>query len=214
MQVTGLSAAVIPQRQWPLRQWFYGPARRYYHRPGKVERCAPGPLFYERLDSELRELCLLLHARGLRTTASCEGHHHDRPYFEQLWEALCDEAEAIRGGGLLVTEAECGRSYWFRDPEYRLPWPDFVSFLSESQRYQTTGYLGVIVPFAEMAIDERLRKASRRLGNLAPEIDDTMGRRFDGRLYHFLVESADEEQRSRKWRHITYWFRDEMGLAI
>lgn len=175
---------------------------RYYHRPKPAVPPARGPEFYRRVDPDLRQLCRLLHARGLLTTPSCQGHDHDRAYFEKRWGDLCDEAMMIRGDGLLLREAETNREYCFRDPDYRLPWPDFSRFLKESQHHQSTGYLGVIVPSNDPGLDARFRKWSRRLGRLAPERDERIGRGIGGHLYYFLITSQSSSERSRRWRNI------------
>lgn len=207
--IDGLSAGLVPHRQWPLRQWFLARSRRYYHARTLHRRFTPAPRFYQDVDPALRKLCRLLHGIGIRTTASCEGHDHGREYFEARWEALCSESQTIRREGLMVTESEGGHTFRFRNTHYRLPWRRFGHFLRDSLSHQATGYLGVIIPASEPGLNQRWRDAARRLRDLRPVPDPALGRRFGGQLYHLTVQCPRAEERYGNWQRLTDWVQEE-----
>ncbi|MGE0080074.1 MAG: hypothetical protein AB7U81_02120 [Thiohalomonadaceae bacterium] len=204
--LTGLEAGIVPHRTWFRRQWFQGEGTRYYHRPRPLAASfAPDADFYERVDPLLRDICRHLHGRGLRTAPSCEGHFHGRAHFERLWDELQREARAITGAGLIVRDAENGRSHLFRDPRYRLPWQRFEQFFGESIVHQAWGYLGIIIPRQQGARHARLRAALREMDDAQCAFEpDATGPR-DAWLLHVLVQPRDPADAARRWRGVAEW---------
>ncbi len=202
--VHGLSSAIVPHRRWWQRTWFQAiGGTRYYHRPGFRRAFAPGERFYEGVDPDLRELCKALVERGLRTAPSCQGHFHDRAYFEQRWDELRHEADAITRDGLVVLDAQSSRRHLFRDRHYSVAWGTFEAFFRQSLRHQSTGYLGVFVPRHELSVYRRLRRLATRQSIAAFTFDRRAERIARAHLLHILVHPRDEQDGERRWRWLT-----------
>ncbi len=201
----GLTPAIVAHKLWWRRRWFHAvDGTRYYHAPGPRQPILAGRGFYERLDAQLRPLCRLLHAHGLQTTPSCQGHFHGRSYFEARWEELQREAAAIRSTGLRVIDAESGAQYRFRDPRYHLPWRSFEVFQARSLRHQRTGYLGVLVPVAQHPLLPRLRAGTGQDTCLHLATEDLP---YKGeRLLHIQVQPRDPDDGIRQWQRVTALF--------
>lgn len=204
--LTGLEAGIVPHRTWFWRQWFQGSGTRYYHRPRPVTApFTPGADFYQRVDPLLRDICRYLHRRGLGTTPSCEGHFHGKRYFEEVWNELQQEAQAITRTGLVVKEAESGRSYLFRDAHYRLPWHDFEQFFGESIAHQGWGYLGILIPRQQGARHARLRAGISELDTAQCAFEAEATSPPDAWLLHILIQPRDPADAARRWRDVTRW---------
>lgn len=223
--IAGLSADLVPPTLYATRRWFYSTPLWYYHaalsadgeaRPWAcpwVDRHS-----YQLMDSGVRELCRMLHAAGLRTTGSCEGHFYGRDHFEHVWDELRREAALIVADGLPVRDSETDAALLFRDANYALPWSDFETFYAEAGANQGGGYLGIVVPDACAALADRLEQAAfvispdhspQELAMLArgPRLDAQLG----GRFFALTVQSSSPDARDRLWRQIADHFRRLLG---
>jgi len=203
--ITGLSADLLPHRQWAVSKWFYANRLWYYHRPGTDEEIIASPRFYQLVDPELRDLCHLLNEAGLRTMPSCQGHSYPRERFENIWRELERELPQITGEGLIVRDCETDREFLFRDPGYRLPWEEFEDFYHAAGEHQGVGYIGILVP-SERAELGKMISAVGENEDLEIREDKRVGRLFGGRLFHVMVRSPDPLVRAIRWRGITEYF--------
>ncbi len=204
--ITGLDAAIVGHRRWALRRWFRSGAGRYYHRaghPGVSSRVDQA--FYALIDPALRPICRQLHAQGIGTTPSCEGHFHGHDYFRERWEELLLERDSILGDGLPVVDSESGESFLFRQPDHRIPWRTFNHFYRESMRHQATGYLGILVPSRRVLLQARLHTLRPRAGHLRVLADARRGRLLGGALFHVLVTPGDPDDLTAQWHRVAEW---------
>src|SRR5688572_10757104 len=130
--IRGLEAGFVPHRQWPLRKWYYANPLWFYHEAIAADEMIPSPKFYELVDPELRDLCRGLHAAGLHTTPSCQGHFYEKERFERIWAELEIERTKINGGGLEVKDSETQEAFVFQDSGFALPWNSFEAFYAEA----------------------------------------------------------------------------------
>lgn len=154
--LTGLSAAIVPHREWARRKWFYADPLWYYHRPTADDEVVPDRQFFQLVDHELRDLCAAINAVGLHTTPSCQGHFYPESRFRNIWHMLTADAHAITSRGLPVKDSETDRPYRFAQLDYRLPWPSWDDFYAQAADHQGAGYLGILIPPDRPAMVERL----------------------------------------------------------
>lgn len=201
--IAHLDVGFVPHRQWPLRRWFYADPLWYYSLPfGDDEAIASGSAD-ALIDPELRELCGALHAAGLGTTPSCQGHFYAEDYYLSVYNQLLCERDAIVADGLIVRESQGRLPLLFRNPGYALPWVDFPHFLYQVTARQTAGYLGIVVPLGRPELFARLRALRRRRAQLTIRADQRVGRRLGARLLTIQTRPTDPFQRERLWREVT-----------
>lgn len=201
--ITGLSADLVPHREWALRRWFYAHPLWYYHGRADTHQLISDPKFYELVDPELRRLCHLLLDAGIQTTPSCQGHFYPIERFDHIWEELQREASCIRGEGLEVRDSESDTPHRFRDPEYRLPWPDFPTFLAAINAHQNQGYLGIVIPEQREGLARALRAEPYAKGPARIEHDPELSGAFGGETFNILVVPESPEQREGAWTDLT-----------
>jgi hypothetical protein len=201
--IPGLEARIIPQRYFPLRNWYYANPLWYYHAPAKQHRLRTDAHFYELVDPALRELCETLLAVGLCTTPSCQGHFYPRTRFERIWHELQREAAAICNGGLVVHDCESDQAYRFTNKNYRMPWRDFETFYAEADRHQNEGYLGIALPPDRTDLMERFEAATPHGVPARIQCDEELTRLMGRPLVGVLVEPRTPEERDRSWSEVT-----------
>lgn len=201
--ITGLSADLLPHRQWAVSRWFYANPIWYYHRRSAAHEIRPSGKFYQLVDPLLREVCHLLNDAGLRTTPSCEGHSYPRERFERIWEELKREEPLIRGDGLVVKDCENDEAFLFRQADYRIPWPSFDDFYREASAHQNVGYLGILVPNDRPDLAERFASSQYTTPATRLRTDDTIGTLLGGTLFEVRVETTDATTRVAEWRAFT-----------
>lgn len=210
--ISGLRADIIPHQAFALHKWFYSSPLWYYHRPGSTEEIRADRTFYKLVDPDLRELCRLLNEAGLQTTPSCQGHFYPRERFERIWAELQREAPLIGGDGLEVRDSETDRPHLFRDPDYRVPWPDFRAFYEQASAHQNAGYLGIILPEASpllpLLMSQSYGSPGARMSH-DQELSDALGRP----LISIVVDPNTPEERKREWRAITGHLRTAIEQA-
>jgi hypothetical protein len=98
--------------------------------------------FLKTVDGPLRELVKFLHAKNIKTTPSCSGHHFSKAHFTGLYNALLADREKVRNGGIELVDVQNDRTFLFKKKDYDLPWsrPEFVTRITE---YQKKGILGI-----------------------------------------------------------------------
>lgn len=197
-----LSAAVIRPEQWAFRRWFYGAARWYYHAPGVNHRTRRDDRFYGLIDLHLRSICRMLHETGLRTTASCEGHFHERSHYEEAWDQLQRERDRITGPGLIVHDAETDLPHLVRDEQYALPWENEQAFCDQAQRQQSQGFLGMVVPQSKPALARQLNLERYRTPFASIVPDRKLGATFGGWGFAIAVKSDSPSQQAAQWHRI------------
>jgi hypothetical protein len=205
--ICGLSASIVPHREWPLRKWYYANPHWYYHRKGADGEIVANPKFYQLVDPDLRPVCHLLNRAGLQTTPSCQGHFFERSRFGTIWQVLKREEALIRDEGLVVKDSETDREALFADSNYQLPWKDFDGFFAEAGDHQGTGYLGIVVPRDRPELAERFRQPYRTQAATLSE-DTELGRCLGGEVFQVLVRTRGVSERSEEWRRFTEWVRD------
>jgi hypothetical protein len=214
--ITGLSAQVIPQREFPTRRWFYADPLWYYH-GSAGPRPPSGDVVFDLIDPELRDICRLLLDAGLRTTPSCQGHFYPRDHFERVWCELNREAAAIRKDGLCVRDSETDRPFLFRYPVYDLPWPDFETFWREAGAEQHKGYLGVLVPSDHEDVRNALANAPYA-GRCGWMIEDAeAGQQLGAVLFSIFVAPVSPRDRAAEWAGVARYFERAvatMGHAL
>lgn len=201
--IRGLEAGFVAHRQWPLRKWYYANPLWFYHEPFAADEMIPSPKFYELMDPELRDLCRGLHAAGLHTTPSCQGHFYEKERFERIWAELERERAKIIAGGLEVKDSETQEAFLFQDEAFSLPWDSFDSFYAEASAQQGIGYLGVLVPFEREDLHAALLRLARRDESSQIEFDDAIGRRLGSHLLAIHVAPPTPLDRGELWRGIT-----------
>jgi len=201
--ITGLSADLLPHRQWAVSRWFYANPIWYYHRRSAAHEIRPSGKFYQLVDSLLRDVCHLLNDAGLRTTPSCEGHSYPRERFERIWEELKREEPLIRGEGLVVKDSENDQAFLFRQSDYRIPWPSFEDFYREASAHQNVGYLGILVPSDRPDLAERFASSQYTTPATRLRLDDQIGTLLGGTLFEVRVETTDSTTRAAEWRDFT-----------
>jgi hypothetical protein len=201
--VSGLSAGLLPHREWAVSRWFYANPIWYYHRPSSVHEIRPSGRFYQLVDPELREVCRLLNDAGARTTPSCQGHSYPRERFERIWEELQREAPLIRTEGLVVKDCENDEASLFRQSDYHVPWRGFEDFYREAAAHQNVGYLGILVPDDRPDLAGRLEAGEYRTPAAQLRTDAQIGELLGGTLFEIRVETTGPTTRAAEWRAFT-----------
>jgi hypothetical protein len=215
-RLTGLSAGLVPLREFPLRRWFYADyyadkPRWYYHAPATQHRLRDDPRFYELVDPPLRAVCAALRAAGLFTTPSCAGHSYVTERFIRIWDELRRDVDTIRSSGLLIRNSERDTYALFRAADYQLPWDRRAEFLAEVDGQQHAGYLGVAVPRARAALGGRLA----RLGSVHPAAQIALDTELSALLGQTLVSihvcTRSLSERTAAWNAVTDAVRTALG---
>ena len=119
--------------------WYYFfPTNRPFNLPNN-------PDFYSSLDDELVDITMLLHSKGIPTTPSCSGHFSTKSYYTDVYNRLEKNADSIRSVGVVLDNVETGKTYYYRNSNYKLPW-DGATFVDSSMDYQTKGVIGFLDP--------------------------------------------------------------------
>ncbi|HEX5243287.1 MAG TPA: hypothetical protein VFW23_08475 [Tepidisphaeraceae bacterium] len=201
--ITGLSADLLPHRNWTVSRWFYANPIWYYHRRSAAHEIRPDGRFYKLVDPALRDVCRLLNDAGLRTTPSCEGHSYPRERFERIWEELKREEPLIRGDGLVVKDCENDEAFLFRQSDYQIAWPSFDDFFREASAHQNVGYLGILVPDDRPDLAERFSSSQYTTPATRLRADEPIGTLLGGLLFEVRVETTDAMTRAAEWRAFT-----------
>jgi|LauGreDrversion4_2_1035121.scaffolds.fasta_scaffold00986_9 hypothetical protein len=142
-----MQAAYVPPEQFCVKRWFR-PARGgyawFYHTPAPLR----GSSFlrdYSTVDEDLRPIVRMLHAMGIPTMPSCQGHWPDRGWAKRCFEDIQRDAEQIRYAGMNMVDVETGVSLKFSDPFYSLPWFAWQDFHEELVFNQGRGYLAFLL---------------------------------------------------------------------
>jgi hypothetical protein len=137
----------IPHEQFHKGLWLLPVISRswYYYFPHSRKKVVihNETVFLETVDEELRGLVGFLHKKGVQTTPSCAGHFYDSGYFAAHFDAIRNDAENIKNGGLLMQDVESGEYYFFKNHDYVLPW-NKNEFTRYAYNYQKTGVLGIV----------------------------------------------------------------------
>lgn len=210
-RVRDLEAGLIDRADFARRQWFSASPRWYYHRPGRPrpQRLRAG--FYELIDPSLREPCLMLHKAGLGTLPSCEGHFHERRYFQEVWETLCREEAAIRKGGLLVEDSESNEQVLFQNADYALPWRNFAEFHDDLTRTQPGGYLGVELQGQHRHIARELNRYRYQEAEASIALERPRPGFWIAAAY---VDPATPESGQKAWRRVATYFRHLLHMPM
>jgi hypothetical protein len=206
--ISALRADLVPHREMAIRRWYYANPLWYYHRLGTATELNTNSKFYQLIDPDLRDLCRMLHEAHIHTTPSCQGHFYGHDHYEGVWELMNREAHAIRTTGLPITECESGRRYLFYYPAFHISWPDFASFYGEAGRYQTQGYLGVLLSRDRHDLICKLHNKPFRSSRASIKFDGELSCMLGGSLFAATVQPRDPDERDRQWRAITDYFRD------
>ena len=207
LPITSLRADLVPHHEWAFRRWFYANPIWYYHCPSTAHQISASGRFYQLIDPQLREVCQLLTDAGLRTTPSCQGHSYPRQRFEKIWTELNREAPQIRGDGLVVRDCESDTPSLFHQPDWRVPWSSFDLFYREAASHQNEGYLGIIVPLNQPAMEERFRCEPYRTRWSILAQESCPPAVLAGTLFGVRVKADDESTRDREWQHFTGYVR-------
>jgi hypothetical protein len=201
--IDGLSAVLLPHRQWVLRKWFYASPLWFYHRAGTLEELNTNRTFYRLVDEDLRELCRILNEAGLHTTPSCQGHVYGREHFRNVWDELRNEEPLIQRPGLLVKDSETDQPYLFREPGYHLPWPDFENFHAEAAAHQSQGYLGVLITSERDQLRSLLQRDRYSTERSSICFDAELSTKLNVALFNMMVEAREPVERRREWAALT-----------
>lgn len=211
--ITGLSADLLPHRDWAVSRWFYANPIWYYHRRSAAHEIRPSGKFYQLVDPLLRDVCHLLNDAGLRTTPSCEGHSYPRERFERIWEELKREEPLIRGEGLVVKDSENDEAFLFRQSDYQTHWPSFEDFYREASAHQNVGYLGILVPDDRPDLAERFSSSQYTTPATRLRLDDHIGALLGGTLFEVRVETTDTNVRAAEWQAFTRYVPQVLAPA-
>jgi hypothetical protein len=203
--INDLSVGMVPRSEFGRRRWFFATPQWYYHRPGPLPALKTDDEFYRLIDPDLRDLCAMLHARGILTAPSCQGHFHDASYFVRVWDDLQSQAELIRSSGLEVQDSETKVHYLFQNRDYDLPWSNFSGFNAALSASQTGGYLGIALREDQRWLWDEfqntgLRETRARFDLEAPRGDEHW-------LVHICVDTPSPEEQTQAWQHVTYHLR-------
>lgn len=199
-----LTATVVPAQdfqryRWMLpidvphtSTWYYG--WRLNEPSSGVANVDPATV-----DPMLRPLVGWLHARGVRTTPSCQGHFGGCPNrIRQAAADLAAQERAIRARGLWMRDVERGDAMLVRDPTWRAPTlPGLVEGVA---REEGNGYLGVLLPH------KLLTPRDERRGYAAISPRQT----HDGTWLDATVRAPSERQQAAAWG----WVEGQIMNAI
>lgn len=101
--------------------------------------------FYNTVDENLLPIVKLLHKNGIVTTPSCAGHHESESHYSDLYDSLANNANLINKKGDILYDYENFKKYYYKNPDYRLPWPK-DRFVDKIMEYQKNGVLGIVDP--------------------------------------------------------------------
>lgn len=211
--ISGLSADLLPHREWAISRWFYANPIWYYHRRSADHEICPSGRFYQLVDPELREVCRLLNDAGARTTPSCQGHSYPRERFERIWEELQREAPLIRTEGLVVKDCENDEAYLFRQSDYHVPWRGFEDFYREAAAHQNVGYLGILVADDCPELADRIEVSGYATPAARVRSDEPIGALLGGALFEVRVETTDPMTRAAEWRAFTKYISELLAPA-
>jgi hypothetical protein len=139
-----ITPALIPHTDFHKGTWLL-PVQRaewYYFLNKKSNNAITNKNFLKSVDKPLRSLVKWLHKKGIKTTASCAGHHISERNLEKIYSDLQMDRDEIRNGGLELKDIETGKLYRYRNANYHLPWSK-EKFLDEVIPYQKTGVIGL-----------------------------------------------------------------------
>lgn len=196
-----LETGLIPRQQFARRRWYHASNLWYYHRPGPLPKLQLNDRFYEIVDPDIRELCKLLHERGLGTAPSCSGHFHKKAYFVEVWEQLQREADQIRSTGLVVQDCETQQNILFQNPSHQLPWELFPDFREDLRNSQKGGYLGIIFRNDINGVREQFERDNLFESNAAYEAEDPDAK--GDWILHIMVDAPTPDDLTRQWDAVT-----------
>jgi hypothetical protein len=211
--ISGLSANLLPHREWAISRWFYANPIWYYHRRSLVHEIRPAGRFYQLIDPDLRDVCRLLNDAGARTTPSCQGHCYPRERFQQIWDELGREEPLIRGEGLEVKDCENDEALLFRQKDYRIPWRSFDDFYRNAAAHQNVGYLGILIPDDRPDLAERFRLTGYSTPAARLRLNEQIGALLGGTLFEIRVETMDPKIRVAEWRAFTNYISRVLAPA-
>jgi len=139
-----ISPELIPHTQFHTGAWLLSVERPdwYYFRKKSKPSKITNKRFLKTIDRPLRSLVSFLHSKGIKTTPSCSGHHFSERNLEKMYDNLEADRDAIQTRGLQLKDVETGKTYFFRDKNYSLPWSR-EEFISQVTTYQKKGVLGL-----------------------------------------------------------------------
>jgi hypothetical protein len=135
---------LVPHRDFHKGKWLL-PVNHpswYYFKKSSNHNKVTNKDFIKSVDAPLRELVKFLHKKGIKTTASCSGHHLSKRDLEKIYEDLKEDSVEIRHDGIKMKDIETGDQYFLKDKNYHLPW-DKDGFLHRIKKYQQKGVLGM-----------------------------------------------------------------------
>ena len=143
---------------------WYSPVRPgvpwFYHAP-RQGRPLPAPEVLDAtLDPPLIPLVTWARAAGLTTGPSCAGHTVTPGAAGAVWRGLVADAAAVRGAGLVMTDAETGARLRWKDPHYRLPYPAVEALDRDLHAHERAGLLPLSGPPPMLL---RAARAARRV---------------------------------------------------
>ncbi len=210
VRVTDLRADFVPGTRLAIRQWFCASPLWHYHRSG-VSLHGGSHFDYQMVDPDLRQLCQTLHQFDIPTAASCEGHFHDREWFEEVWDELQREADMVKTTGLPVRDSHEGRSAVFRNPQYRLPWRNESRFYDQVVRRQSPGSMSFVVPDDRAGLRERLARDEYATSRSRIRFDQPLNRMLQHAAYTITVNGQDERDRRSAWQEIHAYMQDVLN---
>jgi len=181
-----IKSDLIPHNQFHKGLWlqtekspwyFFYETPREYHLPKSNS-------FYKTVDESLLDLVKLFHSKSIPTTPSCSGHIQPLMHYAKLFNTIKSAQNDIRNNGVELMNPETNRKFFYKNPNYSLPW-NKEEFLLNMENYQKKGVLGFIDK------DDLHEK----LNNLTPV-------EHDNGVTLILTNSNDEESISKNWDEI------------
>ncbi len=146
--MNSIDIAYIPPEQFPTKRW-WKPVRTgnmwFYHSPAPF-RGANFLRDYSTVDPSLRPITKMLHAMGIPTLPSCEGHWPRKSWVKDCFIGVQSDAQRIRGEGVTLEDVETGSRLRLCDPYWQLPWFTWEDMYEELWKQRGLGYLAFMVP--------------------------------------------------------------------
>jgi len=160
------SLEAVKYKDMPNKKWFMSPYHKdwYYHLPRKKISKPKSDILNATLDPCLKKLAICLNLSGYTTLPSCSGHYYSREKCNKIYNKILKDSEEIKSSGLNLIDVESGKTFYFQDSEWELPWNKKVFFdIASGTKSKPEGYIGFIVQKDSLDIINKFKKISEKM---------------------------------------------------
>jgi len=87
----------------------------------------------------LKKIFLLFQNLNIKTYPSCQGHFYKKQKIKKIWNHLINDEQKIKTG-IIFSNVENGKKYFYINKNYVLPWQDYKSFFIDIKKNAKNGY--------------------------------------------------------------------------